>query len=123
MVQEQIIGNFPKPEIHRRNTGYAIDELIKTEVFSSSNERFNMCKLLSGSEGTLAFMTQITLKLDKLPPTESIMVAAHFNSIENCLNAVVPVMQHNLYACEMMDKTILDCTKNNKTQQENRQFL
>jgi FAD/FMN-containing dehydrogenase/Fe-S oxidoreductase len=122
-VQSQIIENFPKPEIHRRNTGYAIDALIKSEVFSTSSEKFNMCKLLSGSEGTLAFTTQITLKLDRLPPQESIMVAAHFTSIENCLNTVEIAMKHNLYTCEMMDKTILDCTKHNKNQQENRQFI
>ncbi|SFZ91794.1 FAD/FMN-containing dehydrogenase [Flaviramulus basaltis] len=123
IVQNQIIENFPKPEIHRRNTGYAIDELIKSEVFSNSSEKFNMCKLLSGSEGTLAFTTQITLKLDKLPPQESIMVAAHFDSIESCLGTVETTMRHNLYNCEMMDKTILDCTKHNKTQQENRYFI
>ena len=123
VVQNQIIENFPKPEIHRRNTGYAIDELIKSEVFVNTTEKFNMCKLLSGSEGTLAFSTQITLKLDTLPPQEAIMVAAHFTTIESCLNAVEMVMQHNLYNCEMMDKTILDCTKHNKTQQENRAFI
>ncbi len=122
-VQNQIIENFPKPEIHRRNTGYAIDELLKSEVFSKTTEKFNMCKLLTGSEGTLAFTTQITLKLDKLPPQEAVMVAAHFTSIETCLNAVEMVMRHNLYTCEMMDKTILDCTKQNKTQQENRRFI
>ncbi|MEH6536005.1 MAG: FAD-linked oxidase C-terminal domain-containing protein [Psychroserpens sp.] len=123
IVQQQIKSEFPKPEIHRRNTGYAIDELIQTEVFSSENNKFNMCKLLSGSEGTLAFTTQITLKLDRLPPTESIMVAAHFNSIEDCMNAVELVMKHDLFSCEMMDKTILDLTKRNKQQQENRQFI
>ncbi|CAH8282089.1 FAD/FMN-containing dehydrogenase [Mariniflexile fucanivorans] len=123
IIQNQIIENFPKPEIHRRNTGYAIDELIKSDVFSNSSEKFNMCKLLSGSEGTLAFTTQITLKLDTLPPQEAVMVAAHFNSIETCLSAVEMVMNHNLYTCEMMDKTILDCTKHNKTQQENRSFI
>ncbi|RIA09662.1 FAD/FMN-containing dehydrogenase [Flavobacteriaceae bacterium MAR_2010_72] len=122
-VQNRIHKEFPKPEIHRRNTGYAIDELIKTEVFSSSNEKFNLCKLLAGSEGTLAFVTEIKLKLDSLPPTHSAMVALHFNSIEDCLNSVQSAMEHNLYSCEMMDKTILDCTKRNKTQQENRQFI
>lgn len=116
-VKNEIINNFPKPEIHRRNTGYAIDELINT------TEAFNLCKLLAGSEGTLAFTTEITLKLDKLPPSQSVMVAAHFKSINDCLMAVTPVMKHNLFACEMMDKTILDCTKNNKTQTENRQFI
>lgn len=122
-VQSEIINQFPRPEIHRRNTGYAIDELIKTEVFLEDSEPFNMCKLLSGSEGTLAFTTQITLQLDALPPSESIMVTAHFESIENCLNTVEAVMQHNLHTCEMMDKTILDLTKFNKTQQENRRFI
>lgn len=122
-VQQQIRKHFPKPEIHRRNTGYAIDELINSDIFSDSTSKFNMCKLLSGSEGTLAFTTQITLKLDKLPPSEAVMIAAHFNSIEDCLNAVEPVMTHDLFACEMMDKTILDLTKHNKTQQENRSFI
>ncbi|MFL1012760.1 FAD-binding and (Fe-S)-binding domain-containing protein [Flavisericum labens] len=122
-IQNKIFENFPKPEIHRRNTGYAIDELVNTEVFSVTDEKFNMCKLLSGSEGTLAFTTQVTLKLDVLPPPQAIVVAAHFESIENCLNAVELTMKHNLYACEMMDKTILDCTKQNKTQFENRQFI
>ncbi len=123
IVQDQIKDKFPKPEIHRRNTGYAIDELIKSEVFSDSSESFNMCKLLSGSEGTLAFTTQITLQLDDLQPKESIMIAAHFESIETCLKSVELVMNHNLFTCEMMDKTILDCTKQNKTQAENRMFI
>ncbi len=122
-IQKDIKDNFPKPEIHRRNTGYAVDELLNTEVFTNSPEAFNMCKLLTGSEGTLAFTTQITLKLDKLPPKEGVMVATHFESIENCLKAVAPAMEHNLFTCEMMDKTILDCTKRNATQQENRSFI
>ncbi len=122
-VKQQIKSEFPNPEIHRRNTGYAIDELIQSEVFNSSNEKFNMCKLLSGSEGTLAFSTQITLKLDKLPPAESIMVAAHFSSILDCLKSVESVMQNDLHTCEMMDKTILDLTKHNKAQEANRSFV
>ncbi len=122
-AQQTIKSEFPKAEIHRRNNGYAIDALISTNVFSESETPFNMCALLAGSEGTLAFTTQITLKLDKLPPTEAMMVAAHFNSIENCLSAVELVMKHDLFGCEMMDKTILDLTKHNKKQQENRQFI
>lgn len=121
-VRNRIKDNFPKPQIHRRNTGYAIDELINTELFEGE-QPFNMCKLLSGSEGTLAFTTQITLQLDELPPTESIMVAAHFSTINSCLDAVAATMNHNLYTCEMLDKTILDLTKHNKVQQTNRQFI
>ncbi len=122
-VQQQIKDNFPKPEIHRRNTGYAIDELIDSEVFSKDSAPFNMCKLLAGSEGTLAFTTQIKLQLDELPPKESLMIAAHFSSIDDCMKAVAPVMKHSLFTCEMMDKTILDCTKNNIEQLKNRFFI
>ncbi len=122
-VQLQIKSEFPKSEIHRRNTGYAIDELLNNEVFSEHNTLFNMSKLLAGSEGTLAFTTEITLKLDVLPPSETLMVVSHFNSIENCLNAVATAMTHDLYTCEMLDKTILDLTKHNKQQQKNRAFI
>ncbi|RED45148.1 FAD/FMN-containing dehydrogenase [Winogradskyella eximia] len=122
-VQQEIKANFPKPSIHRRNTGYAIDELIKSSVFTDSDSDFNMCQLLAGSEGTLAFTTEITLQLDDLPPIKSAMVALHFESIETCLKSVSQVMQHNLHTCEMMDDTILNLTKHNKTQQENRAFI
>jgi hypothetical protein len=122
-VQQEIKKEFPKSSIHRRNTGYAVDELLNTSVFSTSEEKINMAKLLCGSEGTLAFTTEITLKLDDLPPQNSILVAAHFNSIQESLEAVVVAMKHNLYMCELMDKTILDCTKNNREQLKNRFFV
>ncbi|WP_339609840.1 FAD-linked oxidase C-terminal domain-containing protein [uncultured Planktosalinus sp.] len=122
-IQSNIHKQFPKPEIHRRNTGYAIDELIKSEVFKETGNSFNLCKLFCGSEGTLAFTTKIKLQLDSLPPTETIVVAAHFKSVEKCLQAVKPVMQHDLYACEMMDKLILDCTKKNLLYNSYRFFI
>jgi len=122
-VQDEIESEFPKPSIHRRNTGYAIDELLWSNIFDKRERNFNFCNLLSGSEGTLAFTTEITLQLDKLPPNEAVMVASHYNSIEDCLNDVENTMKHNLYTCEMMDKVILDCTKNNTTQLQNRFFI
>lgn len=122
-VQKNIINSFPKPEIHRRNTGYAIDELIKSEVFTENGNTFNLCKLLCGSEGTLAFTTKITLQLEDLPPSETVMIAAHFDSIENCMKAVVPAMGHDLFTCEMMDKVVLDCTKGNLKYNDYRFFI
>lgn len=122
-VQQEIKEKFPHEDIHRRNTGYAVDEILKSEVFKPGGEKFNFCKLLSGSEGTLAFTTEITLQLDILPPERSAMVAAHFSTIEDCMLAVVPAMESPLYTCEMMDKVILDCTKQNLKYKENRFFI
>ena len=121
--QQEIIKEFPKKNIHRRNNGYAVDELLNYEGFSGENPTINLASLLTGSEGTLAFTTEITLQLDALPPSKNSMVAAHFNSIKESMDAVVIAMKHNLYTCELMDKTILDCTKNNREQLKNRFFV
>lgn len=122
-IRKNIIQEFPKPSIHRRNTGYAVDALLDNNLYGDSPEDINLCKLLSGSEGTLAFTTEITLQLDPLPPPLSAMVVTHYQFLEDCLKDVVPVMRHNLHLCEMMDRVILDCTKNNRAQLENRFFV
>jgi len=122
-IQNEIRKEFPKAGIHRRNNGYAIDALIETAAYSDNKQAFNLSKLIAGSEGTLAFITEITLQLDELPPKHNIVVAAHFNSIAESMKAVVVSMQHNLYMCELMDKVILDQTKDNRTQEKNRAFI
>ena len=121
--QQEIKKEFPKENIHRRCTGYAVDEFLKSELFGGSATTINVAKLLSGSEGTLAFSTAITLQLDAIAPKESIMVCSHFKSINESLEATLISMNHNLYNCELMDKTILDCTKNNRDLAKNRFFL
>ncbi len=122
-IVEEIRAEFPRKEIHRRNTGYAVDELLENEVFGASKMPFNMCHLLAGSEGTLAFTTEVTLQLDPLPPEYAAMVCTHYRTLEDCLADVAEVMQHHLYLCEMMDKVILDCTKDNRQQLTNRFFV
>lgn len=121
--QQEIKNEFPKPEIHRRNTGYAVDEFLTSNLFGGTEPTINVAKFLSGSEGTLAFSTAITLQLDDLAPKESIMVCSHFKSINESLRATLTSMNHNLYNCELMDKAILDCTKNNRELAKNRFFL
>lgn len=121
--QQEIHENFPKPEIHRRNTGYAIDALLNFELFGGTETNINLAKLLCGSEGTLAFTTEITIQLDAIPPKHSVMLGVHFKSVKESLEAVVIAMKHQLYTCELMDKIILDCTKSNREQEKNRFFL
>ncbi len=121
--QLEIKNEFPKETIHRRNTGYAVDEFLTSDLFGGNETSINIAKFLSGSEGTLVFSTAITIQLDDLPPSKSIMVCPHFISVNESLKATVTTMNHNLYTCELMDKVILDCTKNNREQAKNRFFL
>lgn len=122
-TQEQIRTHFPKPSIHRRNTGYAVDYLLETEIFTKKETPFDFCKLICGSEGTLAIATEIKLHLDPLPDPFEIVVAAHFESIHQSMKAAQIAMKHQPTAVELMDKIILDCTLENAEQSKNRDFV
>lgn len=119
----EIEDKYPDASIHRRNTGYAVDLLMKTAPFVESGPAFNFCQLLAGSEGTLAFLTELKLNVVPLPPPEPVLVAAHFATIAETMEAVAPIMEHRPQACELMDRVILECTKENRTQRKNRFFL
>lgn len=121
--QEAIRQHFPKEGIQRRNTGYAIDLLLRSNVFTPGGPDFNACSLLCGSEGTLAFTTEIKLHLSPLPAPEEVVLCAHFDSIDESMRAVQVAMAHHPTACELMDKIILDLTKQNLEQQKNRFFV
>ena len=121
--QKKIINGFPKKEIPRRNTGYALDLLMDAKPINGSDKDFNFCKLLAGSEGTLVMMTEIKLNLVPLPPPAKLLVCAHFETINESLEANLIALKYNPLACELMDHYILDCTKNNINQRKNRFFI
>lgn len=122
-IQNQISDGYPKASITRRNTGYAVDALLDTNVFKDTEEAFNFSKLLCGSEGTLAFTTELKLQIVPLPKPFQVVLNAHFNSISESLQATLIAMKQAPSACELMDKTILECTKDNISQQKNRFFV
>jgi FAD/FMN-containing dehydrogenase len=121
--QVEIRKQFPKQTIERRNTGYAIDLLLDTAPFTAGKEDFNFCKLIAGSEGTLAFITEIKLNVVPLPPKESGLLCVHFNTIDEALRANLIGLKYNPSASELIDHYILECTKNNIEQQKNRFFV
>ncbi|MCS7019961.1 MAG: FAD-binding oxidoreductase, partial [Bernardetiaceae bacterium] len=136
--QRAIRDNFPKAIIERRNTGYALDLLLETEPFSTAEQYrtfgpyqqkadkpplFNFCKLLAGSEGTLAFMTEFKLNLVPLPPKKVGLVCVHCNSIDESLRANIIAVRHRPTASELMDHYVLECTKANIEQRQNRFFV
>jgi FAD/FMN-containing dehydrogenase len=122
-VQSEIRKEYPDPAIKRRNTGYAIDQLIDCQPFNEGGKDFNFSKLLAGSEGTLAITTEIKLNLVPLPPGQKILVCAHFDTLEEALQGNLVALKHKPGAIELMDRFILDCTKENIEQRKNRFFL
>lgn len=121
--QQEIRAQFPKPNIQRRNTGYAIDLLLDTDPFTAGTAPFNFCKLICGSEGTLFFMTEIKLHVDKLPMYPTGLLCVHFQTLDDALRANLIALAHNPLVCELMDHYILERTANNLEQQQNRFFV
>ncbi|MNS21591.1 Anaerobic glycerol-3-phosphate dehydrogenase subunit C [compost metagenome] len=121
--QAEIRKEFPKKTVERRNTGYAIDLLLETAPFTMGAEDFNFCKLIAGSEGTLAFITEIKLNLVPLPPKESGLLCVHFHSIDEALRANLIALKYKPSASELIDHYILECTKDNREQKQNRFFV
>ncbi len=118
-----IRDNYPKPSVTRRNTGYALDQLMGCAVFDPTSEQpFNLCRLLAGSEGTLFLGVEFELNCEPLPPAGALM-CAHFNNVIDSLKATVIVMRHQPFGCELIDRHILECTKSNLTHSQNRFFV
>ncbi|HLL43788.1 MAG TPA: FAD-linked oxidase C-terminal domain-containing protein [Segetibacter sp.] len=121
--QVEIRKEFPKKTVERRNTGYAVDVLLETAPFTAGSEDFNFCKLIAGSEGTLAFITEIKLNVEPLPPKEAGLLCVHFNTIDEALRANLIALKYNPGASELIDHYILECTKDNIEQIQNRFFV
>ncbi|NQU63203.1 MAG: FAD-binding protein, partial [SAR324 cluster bacterium] len=119
----EIQAGFPDKTLPRRNTGYALDVLLENQQFSDSDQPFNLCKLLAGSEGTLAFTTEIKLNLIDLPPKEKGILCAHFETLEQALQANIIALNHQPGAVELMDGQIVQLTKDNILQRKNRFFI
>ncbi|MFM1941268.1 MAG: Anaerobic glycerol-3-phosphate dehydrogenase subunit [Verrucomicrobiota bacterium] len=115
--------HFPKPTVTRRNTGYALDQLMDTRVFTRTSDKpFNLCQLIAGSEGTLFVGVEFEFNCEPLPPPGALM-CAHFGSVIESLHANLIALQHQPSAAELIDKHILDCTKENIEQRKNRFFV
>lgn len=121
-----ITAHYPDRSLRRRSCGYAIDEVIEdlTDRSRPWEERtINLCKLLCGSEGTLAFITEIKVDLDPLPPARKMALCVHCDSLEKSYRANLICLRHCPDAVELIDGHILELSRQNGAQQENRFFV
>lgn len=112
--------NYPDKSLQRRSCGYAIDEAIE---IVDVDPGLALCKLLAGSEGTLAFITEIKVSLDVLPPKEIMVVCGHCDTLDKSFEANLVSLRHQPTAIELMDGDILELSKGNAEQEKNRFFV
>ena len=95
--EAEIEARFPK--VMRRVGGYNLDELTE-------GRPFNLAKLVSGSEGTLAFILDVTVTLSPVP-AHRCLALLHFDTLKKSLQAVQHINQHGPSAVETLDDTLI----------------
>ncbi len=111
--KDEVISRFPK--VMRRVGGYNLDEFIHTEDW-------NLAKLITGSEGTLAITLELKLNLEPLPKHKSVC-ALHFNSFLEAIGTVSDILVYNPVAVEIIDETVIKLSRENLTTKQYCHFI
>ncbi len=114
-IRQLLTDNFPDPSLRRRSCGYALDECLLGDAI-------NLPALLTGSEGTLAFITEITLSLDPLPKLSAVVVQA-LGNIDDAWQANLEILKQHPTAVELIDGEILRLALNNPEARRNMEAL
>ncbi|MCS7009891.1 MAG: FAD-binding protein [Anaerolineales bacterium] len=98
----------------RRCGGYNLDRLTDGQGFSFRwpfDPRFNLARLICGSEGTLAFITEVKLNLVKAPKMTALAIL-HFDDLRASLDSVPLLLEANPSAIEMLDSHTMSLVEN-----------
>ncbi|MEA2786222.1 MAG: hypothetical protein QOF71_2326, partial [Candidatus Eremiobacteraeota bacterium] len=91
------------PKVQRNVGGYAIHTV-------RPQGDFNMAKLLVGSEGTLAFFTEIDLALQPLPRAKALGVC-HFPTFADAMRSTEALVALEPVAVELVDRTMIELSR------------
>ncbi|MBE0678598.1 MAG: FAD-binding oxidoreductase, partial [Bacteroidales bacterium] len=122
--RSSIMADYPEKSIPRRNTGYALDDLLYSEPFTRGSRRpVNLSRLIAGSEGTLAIVTEAKLGLVPLPPPVKALACVHLRKRDEAFRANLIALKYKPWAVELMDSNILALAANVESQKRNRFFI
>ncbi|MEZ6242840.1 MAG: FAD-linked oxidase C-terminal domain-containing protein [Phycisphaerales bacterium] len=101
------------PRTLRRSAGYQLDEILKQlDQFGDDPAKLNLAPLMCGSEGTLALTLAAELCLHDIPRAKGLAVIA-FDSIDDAIGAVLPLLELKPAAIELLDDLIIDLARKN----------
>ncbi|GAA0268633.1 FAD-binding and (Fe-S)-binding domain-containing protein [Halobacterium noricense] len=95
------------PDMKRNVSGYNLDRLVD----EANDGTVNLARLLAGSEGTLAIVTEATVSLEPVPETKSVTLLT-YESVVDAVTDVQHVLDHDPAAVELIDDTLIDLASN-----------
>ena len=113
--RDEILERFPK--ILRRVSGYNLDELVRNGArfgagYSSRPGPLNLSRVVVGSEGTLAVVTEAKLSIVRSPAAKGILVI-HFRSVFDAVDSSETIVSTSPSAAELIDEFILNNARAN----------
>ena len=95
------------PEMKRNVSGYNLDRLLAEARGEYGEEGIvNLGRLMAGSEGTLATVTEATVSLVEIPETKAVTLLA-YEDLLDAMEDVAPILEHDPAAVEVMDDVLL----------------
>lgn len=101
--RDEIKKRYPK--VMRRVGGYNLDEFVDTD-------KWNLSKIVCGSEGTLATSLELKLNLEPLPKFKSVCVV-HYAKLLEAISGVETMLQFKPSAVEILDKVVIGLSREN----------
>lgn len=92
-----------RPQTLVNRSGYQLDGLL-------TDRQLDLAKLLVGSEGTLALITEATLTIDRLPAHRGCALLL-FDSLEKAAHAALAIAPFGTSACDLMDRRHLNLAR------------
>ncbi|QKG91361.1 FAD-binding protein [Halorubrum salinarum] len=95
------------PELKRNVSGYNLDRLL-AEYRGEHGEAgvVNLARLMAGSEGTLATVTEATVSLVEIPQTKAVALLT-YDDLLDAMEDVAACLEHDPAAVEVMDDVLL----------------
>jgi len=100
------------PKLIRRNAGYSLDLILRQLDAGTTPADLDLSGLLCGSEGSLAVITAARLKLHPIPAARGLAILA-FNSLEQALDRLLPILDTQPSAVELLDAAVLQAAQGN----------
>ncbi|MGK0737042.1 D-2-hydroxyglutarate dehydrogenase YdiJ [Yokenella regensburgei] len=101
--RQLIIDKFPK--LNRFLTGYDL-----RHVFNDAMNEFDLTRVLTGSEGTLAFITEARLDITRLPKVRR-LVNVKYDSFDSALRNAPFMVEAKALSVETVDSTVLNLAR------------
>lgn len=112
---EEIERVFPK--LTRYLSGYNL-----AQVYDAERSRFNLNKLICGSEGTLAVVTELKLRLTPLP-RDKVLFALRYDSFDAALRDAEKLVRFDPAAIESLDDKVMGLARNNPIYRRVRDYI